>query len=154
MRNKNLLSIAVLFILITFFLPSKLLATSWAFQFVVWQGYIYVVSDEYVTEIDSEIGQVTKYSDMESYSGNFSNTFKKGTKYYSIKGINTDEAIAIEESDGRYIKAYREGEYEVRSAFDGFFGGQQGIIKIFIFSILCILVIILIYKVLNNNRGK
>ncbi|MCM3673266.1 hypothetical protein M3699_05075 [Peribacillus simplex] len=95
MRNKHLLSIAVLFVLFTSFFPSKPLATSWAFQFVVWQGYIYVVSNEYVTEIDSEIGQVTKYSDMESYSGNFSNTFKKGTKYYSIKGISTDEAILL-----------------------------------------------------------
>lgn len=113
-----------------------------------------MISDEYVTEVDSEIGQVTKYSDMEQYSGNFSNAYKKGTKYYSIEGISTDEAIAIKESDGQYIKAYREGEYGLRSVFDGFFDGQQGIIKILIFSVLCISVVILFYKTQKNNRGK
>ncbi|MBT2682695.1 hypothetical protein [Bacillus sp. ISL-37] len=130
------------------------MATSWAYSFVVWDGYIYVISDEYVTEVDSEIGQVTKYSDMEQYSGNFSNAYKKGTKYYSIEGISTDEAIAIKESEGQYIKAYREGEYELRSVFDRFFDGQQGIVKIFFFSILCILVIIIFNKVQKKNQGK
>ncbi|MFT9598303.1 hypothetical protein [Mesobacillus sp.] len=89
---------------------------------------------------------------MEQYSGNFSNAYKKGTKYYSIEGLSTDEAIAIEESDGQYIKAYREGEYELRSVFNGFFDGQQGIIKVFILSILCFLVVLLIYKIQKNNR--
>jgi len=93
-NNWGAVQISGLFLFVLIYL-TKPLATSWAFQFVVWQGYIYVVSDEYVTEIDSEIGQVTKYSDIESYSGNFSNTFKKGTKYYSIKGISTDEAILL-----------------------------------------------------------
>lgn len=145
---------AVLFVLFTSFLPNKPLATSWAYPFVVWQDYIYVVSDEDVTQIDRKLGRLTKYSDMESYPGNFSNTFKKGTKYYSINGISTEESIAIEESDGRYIKANRNGKYEVRSAFDRFFDGQQGIIRIFIFSILGILAVMPIYKVLKNNRGK
>jgi hypothetical protein len=153
--NQHLLPFLMLFLLFTTLIfPSKPLATSWAYPFVVWQDYIYVVSDEYVTQIESEIGHVTKYSDMESYSGNFSNTFNKGTKYYSIKGISTESSIAIEDSDGRYKKADRDGKYEVRSAYDGFFEGQQGIIRIFIFSILGILAIILIYKLIKNNRGK
>jgi hypothetical protein len=144
---QHLLSFVMLFILLTSFLfPSKSLATSWAYSFVVWEGYIYVVSDENVTEIDRVIGEVTKYSDMESLSGNFSNIYKKGTKYYSIKGISTDEAIAIEESDGQYVKAIREGKYEVRSPFDGYFDGQQGIIRIFVFLIIGIIAVILIYK--------
>lgn len=152
--NQHLISLIILFILLTSFLfPTKPFATSWAYPFVVWEGYIYVVSDKYVTEIDNEIGQVTKYSDMKSYSGNFSNTFEKGTKYYSIKGINTDKTIAIEESNGRYIKANREGKYEVRSAFHGYFDGQQGIIKIFVFLIIGIIAVILIYKVKKNNNG-
>ncbi|MCM3690828.1 hypothetical protein [Neobacillus niacini] len=151
--NQHLLFFVMLIILLTSFLfPSKPLATSWAYPFVVWQDYIYVVSDEDVTEINRKIGQVTKYSDMKSYSGNFSNTFKKGTKYYSIKGISTDEAIAIEESNGRYIRANREGKYEVRSAFDGYFDGQQGIIKIFIFLMIGLITVILIYKFKKNNR--
>ncbi|MFJ5763162.1 hypothetical protein ACIQAA_29420 [Neobacillus sp. NPDC093182] len=153
--NKYLHSFVILFLLFTSFIcPSKPLATTWAFQFVVWQGYIYVISDEYVSEIDSEIGQVTKYSDMESYAGNFSNTYKKGTKYYSIKGISTEEAIAIEETAGGYIKAYRESEYEVRSAFDGFFDGQQGSIKISVLSVFGVIAVILIYKIIKNKRVK
>jgi len=51
-----------------------------------------------------EIGQVTKHSDKEGTY--FSNKYKNGTKYYSIEGINTDEAIATEE-DGKYQKAIR-----------------------------------------------
>ncbi len=65
--NQRLLTVVVFVLLITSFMfPSKPLATSWAYPFVVWQDYIYVVSEEYVTEIDKEIGKVTKYSDMES----------------------------------------------------------------------------------------
>lgn len=69
------------------------------------------MKDEDVIEIDKEIGQVTKYSDMEQYPGNFSNVYKKGTKYYSIKDISTDESIAVEDESGKYKKAVREKEY-------------------------------------------
>ncbi|MCJ8007214.1 hypothetical protein ACFFF5_06885 [Lederbergia wuyishanensis] len=148
MRKKHLLLIIVLFVLLTSFAPSKAMATSWAYPFVVWDGYIYVISeDEYVTEIGDKIGQVTRHSDMEQYSGNFSNAYKKGTIYYSIEGVSTDEAIAIEESGGRNIKAYREGEYEIRSVF-----GE--IVKVFIFSILGILAVILVYKILRTIVAK
>lgn len=86
-------------------------SADWAFEFVVWDGYIYKLSDEYVESIDEEIGEVAKYSDLEgTYSGNFSNTFEKGTKYYSIHGISTDDAIAIKEK-GKYKKAIRDGKY-------------------------------------------
>ena len=86
-------------------------SADWASSFVVWDGYIYRISDEYVEEVDEEIGKVTKYSDREgTYFGNFSNTYKKGTKYYSIKGVSTEEAIAVEE-EGEYKKAIREGKY-------------------------------------------
>lgn len=112
MKFKHLFSFVILLILLNSFLfPIKPLG-DWVYSFVVWDGYIYVVSDEYVEEIDKEIGHVTKYSDVEgTYSGNFSNTYKKGTKYYSIKGISTDEAIAIQDKDGKYKKAMREGKY-------------------------------------------
>ena len=36
--------------------------------------------------------------------------YKKGTNYYAIVGIKTDEAIAVEEN-GEYRKAYRDGKY-------------------------------------------
>jgi hypothetical protein len=108
--SKSLSLILLLVVVCCFLLPSKQFA-SWAYSFVVYDGYIYVISDEYVTEIDKELGHVIKYSDNEgTYYGNFSNTFKKGTKYFSIKGINTDTAIAVED-DGKFIKADREGEY-------------------------------------------
>jgi hypothetical protein len=90
---------------------TKSFATSWAYPFVVWDGYIYIVNDEYVTEIDKEIGQVTKYSDMYQQPGNFSNAYEKGTKYFSIKGISTDKSIAVEDGNGKYKKALREKEY-------------------------------------------
>lgn len=112
MKIKHLISLVVLFTILTScLLPSKSLATSWAYPFVVWDGYIYVVSDEYVTEINREIGKVTKYSDMEQHTGNFSNAYKEGTKYYSIEGISTDQEIAVQDEDGSYKKAFREREY-------------------------------------------
>ncbi len=84
----------------------------WNSSFVVWDGYMYKISDEYVVKIDSEIGKVEIYSDMVgTYSGNFSNVYEKGTMYYSITGISTDEAIAIQELDGNYRKAIRDGKY-------------------------------------------
>ncbi|MBY6036990.1 hypothetical protein KUV80_10005 [Fictibacillus nanhaiensis] len=137
----------------TLIFPTKSLATSWAYSFVVWEDNIYVISDEYVSEINSEIGQVSKYSDMKSYPGNFSNTYEKGTKYYSIKGINPNEVIAIEESNGRYIKAYRDGEYEIRSVFDGYFDGQQGVIRILVLLSIGILAVMLIYKFKKNRKN-
>jgi len=133
-------------------LPGKSLATSWAYSFVVWDGYIYVVSDEVIAEVGSEIGHVTKYSDMESYPGNFSNSFAKGTKYYSIKGISKNEAIAVEKSKGQYIKAYREAEYKVRGAFDGYFDGQQGAIKIFVLLVIGILAVIFFYRMKGQKN--
>ncbi|MDF2557998.1 MAG: hypothetical protein K0R71_1826 [Bacillales bacterium] len=146
---KNLsLSYVILFILaITFLFPSNIYATKWAYPYVVWNDYTYIVSEENVSEIDSKIGKVTYYSDMEAHSGNFSNEYKKGTKYYSIKGISTDVAIAIEESDGRYVRANRKGKHIVDSKFDSHYGGLQGIIGIFIFLIMCIITITLINTV-------
>jgi hypothetical protein len=91
--------------------PNKALAV-WAYLFVVWDGYIYVISDEYVTEVEEEIGRVTMYSTHEgTYSGNFSNAYSEGTKYYSIKDVPTDEAIAVQDLDEKYKMAFRKGKY-------------------------------------------
>ena len=73
---------------------------------------MYETTDEYVDEINEEVGHVTKYSDREgTYSGNFSNKYKKGTNFYSIKGISTDEAIAVKEDDESYRKLIRTSKY-------------------------------------------
>ena len=86
--------------------------SSWAYSFVVWNGYIYQISDEYVSDIGEEVGKVTKYADKEgTYFGDFSNKYQKGTKYYEIEGISTDEAIAIKEGNGEYRKATNQGKY-------------------------------------------
>ncbi|NBI27954.1 hypothetical protein ERL59_03135 [Chengkuizengella sp. YPA3-1-1] len=73
---------------------------------------MYEVIDENVSQLNRQIGHVTRYSDMESLSGNFSNAYPKGTKYYSIQGISTDEAIAVQVKDEIFKKAIRGGEYE------------------------------------------
>lgn len=86
---------------------------SWAYSFVVWNGYSYQISDEYVQDVDKKIGKVTVYSDKEgTYSGNFSNEYEKGTEYYSIIGVSTDKAIAVKEEEGKYRKAIIEGKYD------------------------------------------
>jgi hypothetical protein len=83
----------------------------WIYNFVVWEDYMYVVSDEYTENVGDVLGEVTKYSDQEAiYNGNFSNYFRKGTKYYAIKGVSTSEAIAIQEGD-TYRIANRKGKY-------------------------------------------
>lgn len=107
LKNHYLFLITVLFVVLTSFLPAKAMATKWLYPFVVWDGYVYEVSEESVTAIGNEIGQVKKYSDMEPQSGNFSNTYPKGTKYYAIKGVSTEEALAVQESAGQYMKAER-----------------------------------------------
>jgi ABC-type sugar transport system permease subunit len=112
MENRKKFTIFLLLTLTASFLfPVNTMATSWVYSFVVWDGYIYEVTEESVTEIDSYIGEVTVYSDMETYPGNFSNTYKQGTNYYSIKDLSTDEAIAVEVNKGNYKEAIRREEY-------------------------------------------
>ncbi|WP_072580180.1 hypothetical protein [Bacillus weihaiensis] len=84
----------------------------WAFAFVVWDGFIYRVTDIYLNEIKEEIGVITHFNDLEgTYTGNFSNEYQKGTKLFSIKGIGIDEAIAIKVENGKYRQANRESKY-------------------------------------------
>ncbi|MGD6831119.1 hypothetical protein ACQCT5_03080 [Sutcliffiella halmapala] len=146
--NKSLSFILLMTVIFCLLLPTKQFA-SWAYSFVIYEGYIYVVSDEYVTEIDKEIGHVTQYSDKEgTYYGNFSNTYKKGTKYFSIKGISTDTAIAVEDG-GKYIKADWDGEYA---------GGKYNPLHLvigggIILIILSLLIIIVNKKIISRNAS-
>src|SRR5690606_27747787 len=78
---KIVLGIFMVYLLL---IPESL--ASWAYKFVVNDGKIFVITDEEIvkTDIVEQIGEVTYYSDKEgTYSGNFSNTFLKGTKYFS-----------------------------------------------------------------------
>ncbi|UOE94661.1 hypothetical protein [Alkalihalobacillus sp. LMS39] len=108
MKNNVLLGV-VFFGL--FFCPLATFATSWAYPFITWEGNLYVVTDTKIEKVEEELGQVTSYSDMESLPGDFSNAYQKGTKFYKIKGVSTEEAIAVEVEDGTFIKAIREESY-------------------------------------------
>ena len=106
--NKLVAVCLAIFIIVV---PNRAMA-DWAYSFVVWDGYVYVLQDQEVNEVGKEIGHVTRYSDIEgSYSGNFSNAYSKGTKYYKVKGVDTDVAIAVEASPGAYRLAEREHPY-------------------------------------------
>ncbi|WP_010648590.1 hypothetical protein [Oceanobacillus massiliensis] len=120
MKIKNLVALTILIALFSIITgcssaSNQNSSADWAYSFVVWNGNIYKVGDEYAEAVDKEIGEVTKYLDMEgTYSGNFSNKYAKGTKYFSIKDIGTDEAIAVKEQDGTYRKAINQGKYGER----------------------------------------
>lgn len=136
MKKTNLITVALLLCIVFPFSSAKVFSTSWAYPFVVWNDSVYVVSEETVLDVEKEIGKVTKYSDMEQYSGNFSNVYPKGTKYYSIKGINTSVAIAVESSEGQYIKAYRQGEYTYKKSYTEYIYYGLGVFAIVVVGLL------------------
>ncbi|WP_404407125.1 hypothetical protein [Jeotgalibacillus malaysiensis] len=117
MKRKSVTFIAGIMVLF-FSLPQDIYATSWAYSFVVWEGYVYQVTDEEVERIEEEIGKVTAFSDMDQLPGNFSNAYREGTKYFSIEGTDPSEAIAVEISEDLYVKAYKEHEYLVKGIND------------------------------------
>ncbi|AQQ53122.1 hypothetical protein [Planococcus lenghuensis] len=89
-------------------------AAVWAYEFVKWNDEVYVMTDEVVSEVGEELGEVTMYSDAEgSYDGNFSNSYEEGTKYFAITGVSPEEAIAVREDGGTYRKAIIEDAYEI-----------------------------------------
>lgn len=136
-KRKLVLWTLLVSMLMTTMLPVRVGATSWAFPFIVWNDSIYVTSDEPVTDVGKKIGKVTSHSDMEQYGGNFSNIYEKGTKYYSIDGISTNVAIAVEVSNGKFIRANYESPYTFKKGpTDYIYSG------LFIFAMLVIGIII------------
>lgn len=159
-KSRYIWSILVFIIMLTALsYPGKASATSWAYPFVVYEGYIYVVSEESVggEEVEKEIGSVTQYSDMESLPGNFSNTYPVGTKYYSIKGVNAEDMIAVEESEGNFLKAERDGKYA--PTIEGDSSEEEGkeqvdlsMILIFSLALLVFAVVLLLVMIKGRNR--
>ncbi|KKI90522.1 hypothetical protein WQ54_21505 [Bacillus sp. SA1-12] len=99
---------ALLFIFFIFIFSSSVLALSWAYPFVVWNGKVYEVKQEVIedSEIGKMIGEVrtTPHEITGNYYGNASNYYPKGTNYYEIKGTSTSSAIAIK-NDHKWVKA-------------------------------------------------
>ncbi|MDQ0229191.1 hypothetical protein [Metabacillus malikii] len=99
----------LIFTFVIFSFATSVQALSWAYSFVVWNGNVYEVTDENVSEseLGKGIGEVkTKPNDMTgSYYGNASNTYPKGTKYYEISGTSTEVAIAVEVEEKQWVKA-------------------------------------------------
>lgn len=116
MRKIILLLCCLLFPLLTFSTITS--ATSWAYKFVVWNDFIYVVDEDKtenrVENVGERLGEVTVYSDMNQHKGNFSNAYEEGTGYYKIIGVPTSGTIAVEVREGVYLKAEREGIYDFK----------------------------------------
>ena len=99
-----------------------------------------------ISEIDKEIGHVTKSSDREgTYSGNFSNSYPKGTKYYSIQGISTDKAIAVQKDNGTYIRATRDEKYA---------GNKYEVGNLISLAFIAAILLVIISIVITNYYGK
>ncbi|WP_242615221.1 hypothetical protein [Paenibacillus solani] len=112
-RMKRYMKVSLITLLLAICSSTAALA-SWAYPFVVNGGKIFVVTADHVDEskLGDVVGKVTYYSDREgTYSGNFSNIYPKGMKYYAIQGISSKLAIAVETQEG-YVIARYEGEYE------------------------------------------
>jgi len=83
MKSCSFILLTAIILISVFTGGSNLESKDWAYHFVVWKGYLYAVTDEYVTDIGDELGQVTRYSDNEgTYSGTFSNAYKKGENFF------------------------------------------------------------------------
>lgn len=138
----------ILVTLILLIIPFNTAYAKWAYDFVVYNKNIYVITDKKVSAelIGSMLGRVTKYSDREgTYSGNFSNIYPKGTQYYEIIGSDVNKAIAIKEKDGTLIEAKYDGEYA---------GGRYDIQDFLLYSSGLILSIILIWPLLRKKFQK
>lgn len=99
----------VLFVICFTFFSSNAQALDWAYKFVAWEGGVYEVTEELVdaSDIGEKIGGVKRMADDRtgSYYGDASNYYEKGTKYYAIKGMDSGNAIAVEEQEGIWLKA-------------------------------------------------
>lgn len=75
----------------------------WSHNFIIWEGDMFIPTEEVVTESDLEIelGQVNSFSDNEVSNIDtnliFSNYFAEGSKIYKIVGVKTSESLAVKE---------------------------------------------------------
>ncbi|MEI4771346.1 hypothetical protein WAX74_17100 [Psychrobacillus sp. FJAT-51614] len=141
--------VAILFTLYLFAITPTVYALEWAYSFVVWKGNVYEVIEEEigVSNIGRVLGEVeTKANDITGkHYGNASNSYPIGTKYYEIKGIPSDTAIAVEIEEKQWVKA----EFVRKEP-------TYWIVKLwpFLFLILIIVVVFLIALRSKNTKKK
>ncbi|WP_336781369.1 hypothetical protein [Paenibacillus illinoisensis] len=81
--------------------------SSYPYPSIKWKGRIYRVTTDEDFDVEDEIGVIDTFSSNETGEtpDNSSNRFQKGTKIWSIKGVNIEEGIAAEYGTGKYVKA-------------------------------------------------
>lgn len=138
--------IKVLFVTVILLILSVNTAyAKWAYCFVVYNKNVYVITDKKVDTklIGSLLGKVTKHSECEgTYSGNFSNTYPKGTRYYKIKGEDVKNLIAVKERDDSYTAAKYQCEYE---------GGKYDLHSLPIYPIGIIIAAIIVWFIVRKK---
>ena len=101
--------IILIFLAISYLSESPVEALSWNSEFVVWDDRVYEIKEEIIEphEIGKYIGKVDAEADdyTGDYDGNASNIYPIGTKYYEIKNLSSDHAIAVEFSKQQWKKA-------------------------------------------------
>ncbi|GBF77669.1 hypothetical protein PA598K_06231 [Paenibacillus sp. 598K] len=80
---------------------------SYPFPLIIWNKHIYRVTNDKVTDIDKEIGEIKNFSAVESegQQDNYSNYYPKGTKIFSIVNIDTSVALAVKTGENEFVKA-------------------------------------------------
>lgn len=88
---------------------NKTVLSSYPYHLVKWNNALYRVTNEESIVIDELIGEILNHSNddtnKESTPDNSSNFYSKGTKLWSIKDVDTNEAIAIEYEPNKFINA-------------------------------------------------
>lgn len=80
---------------------------SFAYPMLKWNNQLYRITSTEEVNLDEEIGEITKQNttETEETPDNSSSYLRKGTKIWSITGIDTKDAIAVKVGTGKFIKA-------------------------------------------------
>lgn len=76
-------------------------------KMIIFKGNVYVSTSQEIIEIEEQVGSikhhVTKEEDSDSESS--SNFHPVGTKLYKIPNVDIEDALAVEISNNKYIRA-------------------------------------------------
>ncbi|WP_238656169.1 hypothetical protein [Paenibacillus piscarius] len=83
--------------------------SSFPYPLVIWDNQKYKVTTDEKININKVVGEILNYSTDETQikedTDNFSNYYPKGTQIWSIQGVDSKQAIAIEYEKNKYVKA-------------------------------------------------